>query len=81
MFRISRCTDGPIVDVVTFGQLVAALQSGKRGRFRIDELNYDLMTSGLTSRRWGVGIKWADGTVVIERDRAPSEPLGPLSHV
>jgi hypothetical protein len=71
MFRISKGADGPVVDVATFGQLVAALQSGKRGCFDIDEIRHDPLTSSLTSRRWGVCIKWADGSIVLQRDPLP----------
>jgi hypothetical protein len=68
MFRLSKGTDGPVVDVSTFRQLVVALRDGKRGRYRIDEITCDHSPHARTSQRWGVGIKWADGTVVIERD-------------
>jgi hypothetical protein len=71
MFRISKGEDGPVVDVDTFQQLVVALRAGKRGRFRIDEITRDPLPPGHTSRRWGTGAKWADGTVVIERDLCP----------
>jgi hypothetical protein len=67
MFRLSRGADGPVVDFTTFRQLVVALRDGKRGRFRIDEITRDPSPHSHTSRRWGVGAKWADGTVVIER--------------
>jgi hypothetical protein len=70
MFRISKGGKDPVVDVTTFQQLVVALRAGKRGRFHIHEITPDPLPKGRTSRRWGVGIKWADGTVVIERDPA-----------
>jgi hypothetical protein len=80
MFRLSQRADGPVVDVTTFEQLVVALRAGKRGRFRIEEITRDPLPPGHTSRRWGAGAKWADGTIVIERDPSPSELLGAGTH-
>jgi hypothetical protein len=71
MFRLSQNADGAIVDVTTFQQLLVALLDGKRGRFRIDEITCDSAPFGRTSRRWGVGIKRADGSIAIERDPWP----------
>jgi hypothetical protein len=34
----------------------------------VDQISADPLPSGHTSRRWGVGIKSRDGSVVIERD-------------
>jgi hypothetical protein len=67
MFRLRQGAVGPVVDVDTFQQLVLALVAGKRGRFRIDEIIRNPLASGPPSRSWGVGIKRADGDVVILR--------------
>jgi hypothetical protein len=34
----------------------------------VDEIEREPLPSGHTSRRWGVGLKMPDGSVVIERD-------------
>jgi hypothetical protein len=80
MFRLSQGDDGSVVDVTTFEQLVLTLQAGERGRFRIEEITRDPLPPGQKSSRWGVGAKWADGTIVIERDPSPPELLGPGRH-
>ena len=38
------------------------------GRYHVDEISADPLPSRHTSRRWGVAIKRADGTVTIEPD-------------
>jgi hypothetical protein len=43
-----------------------------RRRYHIDELPAEPFASGHTARRWGVGIKHADGTVAIEPDPWPA---------
>jgi hypothetical protein len=42
------------------------------GRYHIDEISRDPLPSGHTSRRWVIGIKQADGSVMPEPD--PWEP-------
>jgi hypothetical protein len=42
------------------------------GRDHIDEISRNPLPSGHTSKRWGIGIKKADGSVVLECD--PWEP-------
>jgi hypothetical protein len=46
---------------------------GEPGHYHVDEVSSgdDAFPSGHTSRRWGVGIKRADGSVVDERDPWP----------
>jgi hypothetical protein len=57
------------------------IRAVKPGRYSVDEISGDPLPAGHTSRRWGVAIKRADATVVIEPD--PSEkvnwhaPFGP----
>jgi hypothetical protein len=68
MFRISRDGQEPVVDVDTLDQLEPAIRSSEPGRYHVDEISAGLLPSGHTSRRWGVGIKRIDGSVVIEPD-------------
>jgi hypothetical protein len=65
MYRIRTGADCPIVDVETAGQIEAALRAVKPGRYRIDEITHDPLHFGRTSRRWGVGIKRDDGSVML----------------
>jgi hypothetical protein len=58
--------DWPVVDVETTAQIEPAIRAAKPGWYHIDEIIRDPLTSGRTSRRWGVGIKRADGSVVIQ---------------
>jgi hypothetical protein len=69
MFRVSRDGKKPITNVDTFGQRKPAIRASKPRRYHIDEISRDPLPSGHTSRRWGVGIKKADGSVVLEPDR------------
>jgi hypothetical protein len=71
MFRIIQNGRGPIFDVDTLDQLEPAIRSSAPGRYHMDEISADPLPSGHTSRRWGVGIKRVDGTVVIEPDPWP----------
>jgi hypothetical protein len=72
MFRISRDGQRPISDVDTADELEPAIRTSKPGRYHIDEISGDQLPSGHTSRRWGVWIKQADGSVMLEPD--PWEP-------
>ncbi len=68
MLRISQNGQEPIVDVDTLDQLEPAIRSSEPGRYHIDQIERSPLPSSHTSRRWGVGIKGADGTVVVEPD-------------
>ena len=68
MYRISRNGQEPIVDVDQVEAIEPVIRSSEPGRYHVDEISADPLPSGHTSRRWGVGIKRADGTVVIEPD-------------
>jgi hypothetical protein len=72
MFRISHDGQEPITDVDTVDQLESAIRASNPGRYHIDEISRDPIPSGHTSRRWGVGIKRADGSIMPEPD--PWEP-------
>ena len=71
MFRISRNGQEPIFDVDTLEEIEPVIRAAKPGRYHVDEIRAGLLPSGYTSRRWGVGNKYADGAVVIERDPWP----------
>jgi hypothetical protein len=66
MFRIGRRGHEPIVHVDSVEQVEPVIRAAKRGRYHVDEISRDPLPSGHTSRRWGVGIKRADGSLVIE---------------
>jgi hypothetical protein len=68
MYRISRNGEEPIVIVDDVGQVEPEIRALPPGRWRIDELPAKLFSSGHTARRWGVGIKHANGSVEIELD-------------
>ena len=38
------------------------------GRYHVDEISSDPLSSGHTSRRWGIVIKRQDGSIVVEPD-------------
>jgi hypothetical protein len=67
MFRISKSRDN-IIDVAQVDDIEPAIRASKPGRYHIDQIERDLLPSGHPSRRWGVGIKQREGSVVIERD-------------
>ncbi len=68
MFRISRSDREAIVDVDQVEAIEPAFRSSEPGRHDADEIAADPLPSAHTSRRWGVGIKRHDGTVIIEPD-------------
>jgi hypothetical protein len=72
MFRISGDGQKRITDVDAADQLEPAIRASQPGRYHIDEISRDPLPSGHTSRRWGIGIKNADGSVMLEPD--PWEP-------
>jgi hypothetical protein len=71
MFRISKDADHRVVDVDTLDEIEPVLRRAEPGRYHIDEITHDLRPSGYISYRWGVGIKWDDGSVMLERDPWP----------
>jgi hypothetical protein len=71
MFRIRKNGQEPIVTVDAVEQIESVIRLLKPGRWQIDELPAKPFPSGHTSRRWGVGIKRSDGSVVIEPDPWP----------
>jgi hypothetical protein len=67
MFRVSRDeTIGGDADTNDSAREIVRQQ--EPGRYRIDEISRDPLPSGHTSRRWRVGIKKADGSVMLEPD-------------
>jgi hypothetical protein len=72
MYRISRNGYKPVTDVDTLHQLEPAIRSSKPGRYHVDQIERDPLPSGHTSRRWGVAIRFLDGTAELEPDPWPS---------
>jgi hypothetical protein len=68
---VSCRPDGHVVDIDSLDDAEAIIRAGDPGRSQVDEISSDRLPSGHTSRRWGVGIKHADGTVAIEPDPWP----------
>ena len=71
MYRISRNGQEPILHVDQVEAIEPAIQSSPPGRYHVDEISADPLPNRHTSRRWGIGIKRADGTVAIEPDPWP----------
>ena len=63
--------DGLVVDANSIDAVQGIIASGTPGRHHVDQVGRDALSSGHTSRRWGVGIKRVDGTVVVEPDPWP----------
>jgi hypothetical protein len=59
IYRISRSGHEPIMDVDQVEAIKPAIRSSEPGRYHVDEISADLLPSGHSSRRWGVGI-WPD---------------------
>ena len=72
MYRISRNEQEPIIDVDQVEAIEPAIRSSEPGRYHGDEIGADPRSSGHTLRRWRVGVKRRDRTVVIEPDPWPS---------
>jgi hypothetical protein len=70
MFRISKDADS-FVDVETVEQIEPIIRRAEPGRYHINVITDDPLQFGHTSRRWGVGVKRADGSVVIDPDLWP----------
>jgi hypothetical protein len=68
MHRVSHNGQEPIVNADTVEQIEPEIRALPPARWHVDELPAKPFPSGHTARRWGVGIKRADGSVVIEPD-------------
>jgi len=67
VYRISKGTDvGDTIDSID--AIAGFTRAHGPSRYRVDEISRDLLLLGHTSRRWGVVINHADGTVVVEPD-------------
>ena len=67
MFRITGADDF-LIDVEHREQIEPVIRSSPPGRNHVDEMSTNPLPTGHTARRWGVGIKRDDGSVVIEPD-------------
>jgi hypothetical protein len=79
MYRISRDAQETMV-VDTFKAINLAIGSNKPGRYVIEEISDATPPTGDNARPWGIGIKWADGSVEIERDPWPASHRERESH-
>jgi hypothetical protein len=67
VFIISS-TEAGCVYLRTVEQIEPAIRSSRPGRYDIEKINVDPLTSEQTSRPWGVGVKGDDGSIAIEPD-------------
>ena len=65
MFVIISPDGGPVY-VQSLEKVDLALLSLLPGRYDIDEVTIDPLTSKCALRRWGIGIKRNDGAVALE---------------
>jgi hypothetical protein len=65
MYRISCDGQEPVI-VETIKAIMSAIRSSEPGRYVIDEINHESPPTGHIVRHWGIGIRWADGTVEVE---------------
>jgi hypothetical protein len=68
MYRITQNGQESIIAVDQVEAIETAIRSSEPGRYHVDEISADVLPSGHTSRRCGVGIKRHDRTVVMEPD-------------
>jgi hypothetical protein len=68
MLRISGENHDEIIYLQSSELIERVLRSNEPGRYQIDEMSTKPLPSGHTVRRWGIGIKKSDGSVVIEAD-------------
>ena len=62
-------TDGePVATVDSLEGVKRVVEGLSPGRYHVDEISGGPLLTGHTSRRWGVGIKRADGSVDPEPD-------------
>jgi hypothetical protein len=71
MFRISKGADDRVVDVDTLDEIETVIGRAEPGRYHIDEITRDPLPAGHTSRCWGICIKRADGSLVLECEPWP----------
>jgi hypothetical protein len=72
VYRVSDRDNDVVVDVDSITEIDGVVRSSKPGRYHVDEISSDPMPSGHTSRRWGLVINHADGTVTIDPDPWPN---------
>jgi hypothetical protein len=72
VYRVSNPDNDLVVDVDCIGAIEKFIRSAKPGRYHVDEISSDPLPSGHTSRRWGVVINHADGTVTMDPDPWPN---------
>ena len=75
VYRVSHPDDDLVVDVDSVVAIEGVVRSAKPGRYHVDEISSDPLPSGHTSRRWGVVINHADGTVTMDPDPWPTVTL------
>jgi hypothetical protein len=68
VYRVSHPDNDLVVDVDSIAAIERVMRSAKPGRYLVDEISSDPLPSGHTSRRWGVVINHADGTVTMDPD-------------
>jgi hypothetical protein len=72
VFQIIR-GDNIVANVSKPSEITAALQGAEPGRYVVEESSMagEFLPSGFTCQRWGVAIRRANDTVVLEPEPAP----------
>ena len=73
VYRVSDPGNDLVVDVESIADIEGVIRSAKPGRYHVDEISFDPLPSGHTSRRWGIVINHADGTVTTDPDPWPNQ--------
>jgi hypothetical protein len=71
LYRVVR-PNGSATYVGCVEAIEKVVVDGAPGHYPIDEVDLDLRAARHISRYWGVGVKRADGSVVIESDSVGS---------
>ncbi len=67
IYRISPRGREPVVDLDTFEEVEPAIRGAAPGCYHVDEICAVPVPPGHTWRRWGIGFKGRDGSVVLDR--------------
>jgi hypothetical protein len=67
MYRISRMDHGDVIDVERVEQIEPTIQSSEPGPYHVFQICTTSLPYRQIARRWGIGIKRPDGSVVLER--------------
>lgn len=78
ILRVNNPDGDPIGTAESDEGVERLLEDLPPGRYHIDEISADPLPSGHTSRRWGIGFKYGDWSLAIDRDSWPSRTDGTI---